>query len=121
MGGAIMMKDYNDNNNNDQLVFSKLVHSSNKPFTLKCTLDDGRTVTGRFLCLDRLKNLVLSDVLEIRQIPIQNEQQTLASSNNNNNNNNNNKFEIYERQLSQAMIPGEHLVKAEMNKYVFDE
>ncbi|KAL7578750.1 hypothetical protein ACA910_015983 [Epithemia clementina (nom. ined.)] len=47
---------------------------------VRCTLSDGRTATGRFICIDRMKNIILADCVEKRWI---------SSSDYNNNNNNN--------------------------------
>mmetsp|Transcript_12535 Transcript_12535/g.15750 ORF Transcript_12535/g.15750 Transcript_12535/m.15750 type:complete len:136 (+) Transcript_12535:133-540(+) len=97
---------------------------------IKCTLDDGRTATGKFLCIDRLKNLVLSDVIEVRKIPrLRRDCRDLAKVANNgaaSNHSNvdassDDKHTMYERHLSQAMIPGKHLVKVEVDRRKFVE
>ena len=71
---------------------------------------------------------MLSDVLELRYIPKEQDNAITASNEGNdtqkeeNQNllNDHDAYEIYERHLSQAMIPGEHLVKVEMNKDTFE-
>mmetsp|Transcript_16235 Transcript_16235/g.35307 ORF Transcript_16235/g.35307 Transcript_16235/m.35307 type:complete len:156 (-) Transcript_16235:572-1039(-) len=37
---------------------------------IRCTLDDGRNLDGTFLCLDRLKNIIISDATETRKVPL---------------------------------------------------
>jgi small nuclear ribonucleoprotein (snRNP)-like protein len=77
--------------------------------SVKCTLDDGRTATGTFVCLDRLRNIILSDVLEERPVPA-----SVYGGDSNT-------ILVAERQLAQAMIPGAHLVKVEITKDVHEQ
>ena len=71
---------------------------------------------------------MLSDVLELRYIPKQQDNEMPASNEGIQKEesegpmlNDYDAYEIYERHLSQAMIPGEHLVKVEMNRNVFED
>eukprot|EP00591_Stephanopyxis_turris_P005856 CAMPEP_0195515702 /NCGR_PEP_ID=MMETSP0794_2-20130614/6677_1 /TAXON_ID=515487 /ORGANISM="Stephanopyxis turris, Strain CCMP 815" /LENGTH=105 /DNA_ID=CAMNT_0040644165 /DNA_START=47 /DNA_END=361 /DNA_ORIENTATION=- len=85
-------------------VMTKLIGSR-----VRCILDDGRVATGTFLCLDRLKNLLLCDVVEVRKVSSfqgKNEASDGAVY----------EDEYAERRLSQAMVPGKHLVKVEVEK-----
>mmetsp|Transcript_32701 Transcript_32701/g.47321 ORF Transcript_32701/g.47321 Transcript_32701/m.47321 type:complete len:81 (-) Transcript_32701:407-649(-) len=58
------------------------------------TLNDGRTIEGSFQCLDRLKNMILCNVVEMRQDKITGV--------------------LLRRKLSQCMISGEHVDKVEI-------
>ena len=75
---------------------------------IKCTLDDGRTATGEFICLDRLKNIILQNVTEERLTivpPLRgNDGECLDDK----------QGFRRQRRLSQAMIPGKHLVKVHL-------
>ncbi len=75
---------------------------------IKCTLDDGRFVTGTFLCVDRLTNLILTNALEERMISSSDYSDTTDEQ------------VLVTRNLSQAMIPGERLKKVEVEKATFD-
>mmetsp|Transcript_15396 Transcript_15396/g.29004 ORF Transcript_15396/g.29004 Transcript_15396/m.29004 type:complete len:110 (-) Transcript_15396:524-853(-) len=92
--------------------------------TIKCTLDDGRTVQGKFECLDRLSNIILRDALEIRFVKDPSiygirpkmfkhqchaDGQALEEKNEDD-------YLILERNLSQVLVPGRHLVKVELQK-----
>ncbi|CAB9518893.1 expressed unknown protein [Seminavis robusta] len=77
---------------------------------LKCTLSDGRTATGTFICLDRLKNMILMDVIERRVINRVDYSPEMSPK----------EFPV-QRELAQAMIPGKHLVKVEMEKEVYQK
>jgi len=66
---------------------------------LTCTLDDGRLVTGDFVCLDRLKNILLTNVVEERMIELPNEASIPTK-----------------RKLTQAMIPGKHLQQVRVSR-----
>jgi len=74
---------------------------------IQCTLEDGRIAKGKFLCMDRLQNIILADVLERRPIGI---------SHDVDNNHNGIESQLYGegRQLNQAMIPGKYLVKVQL-------
>ena len=74
---------------------------------IKCTLDDGRHVTGTFLCLDRLSNIVLSNAGEERTISSADYSDTTHE------------HIIVTRNLCQAMIPGERLRKIEVDASTF--
>lgn len=81
-----------------------------------CTLDDGRTLEGRLECLDRLSNIILRQVRETRIVTDPSIYgHGHASDNNSISNSNGEKKEIViERRLSQALIPGNHLVKVQL-------
>ena len=68
------------------------------------TMTDGRTAQGKFICLDRLGNIVLEDAEEKRDI-------TYSPDGEEN---------VYrwetERLLSQAVIPGERLARVQISK-----
>ena len=68
------------------------------------TMTDGRTAQGKFICLDRLGNIILEDAEERRDITY----------------NPYGKEGIYrwetERFLSQAVIPGERLARVQISK-----
>ena len=76
---------------------------------LRVTMKDGRTVDGKFVCLDRLNNILLEDAIEHRKIGYK---QTIISSDGSS------EEELYtwdaEREISQAMIRGDKLVKVEI-------
>jgi small nuclear ribonucleoprotein (snRNP)-like protein len=75
---------------------------------IKCTLDDGRSVTGTFLCVDRLTNLILTNALEERMVYSADYSDTKDEK------------IVTTRSLSQVMIPGERLQMLEVDKAVFD-
>jgi len=77
--------------------------------TLKCTLDDGRTAIGDLVCIDRLKNIILKDAVEERWVD-----STVYNSTSGN-------VVVAKRSLSQAMIPGKHLVKVEISQDLYKE
>lgn len=74
---------------------------------IKCTLDDGRNVTGTFLCLDRLTNIILSNAVEERVISSADYSNTTHE------------YMIVTRNLSQVMIPGERLRNVELDVATF--
>jgi small nuclear ribonucleoprotein (snRNP)-like protein len=100
-----------------------------------CTLDDGRTVKGTFLCLDRLSNIILTnnvveertiDLADYRQYHSNNNNDNNNNDNNNNNNNDNNHSHHHptlpmKRLLAQAMIPGSRLVKVEIQQSLHEQ
>jgi small nuclear ribonucleoprotein (snRNP)-like protein len=75
-----------------------------------CTLSDGRQTAGFLVCIDRLKNLVLSDCLETRVI--------VSTDYNMNPTRVTMKAQ---RHLQQAMVPGAHLVKVEIDRQLYDQ
>ena len=75
---------------------------------VKCTLDDGRTVTGTFLCVDRLTNLILTNATEERMVSSADYSDTKQEK------------IIATRKLSQVMIPGDRLEALEVDKASFD-
>jgi len=75
---------------------------------IKCTLDDGRSVSGTFVCIDRLTNLILTDAMEERMICSSDYSDT------------NDEKILTRRSLSQVMIPGERLQKVEVDQLLFD-
>lgn len=72
---------------------------------LKCTLDDGRSVTGTFVCVDRLTNLILTNATEERMVYSADYSDTKDEK------------ILATRRLSQVMIPGERLKMLEVDKY----
>mmetsp|Transcript_17505 Transcript_17505/g.36484 ORF Transcript_17505/g.36484 Transcript_17505/m.36484 type:complete len:147 (-) Transcript_17505:512-952(-) len=106
---------------------------------LKITMTDGRTATGNFTCLDRLGNIVLSDVCERRVIGYDdtttsslpelrstdddgcvNEASSTQEQEKNNEQKNIYKWDT-ERCLSQAVIPGGKLLKVEISKREWED
>lgn len=79
-----------------------------------CTLADGRTAEGKLLCVDRLSNIILADCTERRQ---------LRSSDYNEKHKEGDKVVSKEatRQLRQAMVPGNHLVKVEIAEKFYEQ
>jgi len=77
---------------------------------LKCTMDDGRTATGVLVCIDRLQNIILSNVVEERTVDSSMYETAKTPG----------QVITIKRRLSQAMIPGPHLVKVEVTKAVYD-
>jgi small nuclear ribonucleoprotein (snRNP)-like protein len=75
---------------------------------ISCTLNDGRIITGRLVCLDRLRNLVLTGVVEERVVL----QADYANSGD--------AAIRVRRELSQAMVPGSRLEKVEVERHIFD-
>lgn len=75
---------------------------------LKCTLDDDRIVLGTFHCLDRLKNMILCDVVEERWINASDYSTT-----------SNERIHV-QRRLAQAMVPGKFLTKVEVVKETYE-
>jgi small nuclear ribonucleoprotein (snRNP)-like protein len=67
---------------------------------------DGRVAQGKFICLDRLGNIVLEDVIERREMKYHNETDEQKR--------------VYrwdtERCLSQAVIPGDRLARVQIDK-----
>mmetsp|Transcript_20112 Transcript_20112/g.31070 ORF Transcript_20112/g.31070 Transcript_20112/m.31070 type:complete len:156 (-) Transcript_20112:191-658(-) len=92
---------------------------------VRCTLDDGRIATGTFVCVDRLKNIILSNVVEQRRVDSNiysldtNTTGTTTSTTITSSSSKNNKTIIATRQLSQAMVPGKHLVKVEVDETTY--
>lgn len=79
---------------------------------IKCTLDDGRLATGELVCLDRIQNLILTNVVEERWINTGDYSRTVPMSEN--------KI-LVRRELSQAMVPGSRLIKVEIEKRQYDD
>lgn len=75
---------------------------------IKCTLVDGRSVLGELIVLDRKNNLILVNAKEERIV---------ASSDYSDNSD---RDILVTRELSQVMIPGERLMKIEINQALFD-
>ena len=77
---------------------------------IRVTMKDGRTVDGTFVCLDRLNNILLEDAIEHRKIGYK---QTIVRSDDGSS-----EEQLYmwdtEREISQAMIRGDKLVKVEI-------
>ena len=100
---------------------------------LRITMADGRIVHGRFLCLDRLGNIILENAVEFRRIvytppsedEVNSSSSRSSSSSSSDDNTNyksrcNNDQTVFtwntERSLSQAVIRGNRLAKVEIAK-----
>lgn len=91
---------------------------------IKTTLSDGRTLSGRFICIDRLKNLILTNVTEERWIDPSDYEYRVGGGGDDGESTNeasnggggsvDGRIKV-ERLISQAMIPGNRLVRAEIN------
>mmetsp|Transcript_10389 Transcript_10389/g.25132 ORF Transcript_10389/g.25132 Transcript_10389/m.25132 type:complete len:204 (-) Transcript_10389:149-760(-) len=106
---------------------------------IKTTLSDGRTLTGTFMCIDRLKNLILTDVTEERYIDPSDYRYRVGDDDDHNDDDDartggnddetgektaeeeDRRMIRVERRISQAMIPGARLVKAEISRSSLDE
>jgi small nuclear ribonucleoprotein (snRNP)-like protein len=86
---------------------------------ITCTLDDGRTVQGKFLCIDRLRNIILTNVVERRTI--QTSDYRFGDESHDPEDASTNKTLPVERHLGQAMVPGSRLVKVEIEKSIHEE
>jgi small nuclear ribonucleoprotein (snRNP)-like protein len=77
---------------------------------IRVTMKDKRTVDGTFVCLDRLNNILLEDAIEHRKIGCK---QTIVRSDDGSS-----EEQLYtwdaEREISQAMIRGDKIVKVEI-------
>jgi len=88
---------------------------------IKTTLSDGRNLTGTLICIDRLKNMILTNVKEERLIdPLDykyrvNDDNGDESINEDNNDKKPLKKKVF-RLISQAMVPGSQLVKVEISR-----
>eukprot|EP00522_Entomoneis_paludosa_P007145 CAMPEP_0172449790 /NCGR_PEP_ID=MMETSP1065-20121228/8397_1 /TAXON_ID=265537 /ORGANISM="Amphiprora paludosa, Strain CCMP125" /LENGTH=114 /DNA_ID=CAMNT_0013201529 /DNA_START=39 /DNA_END=383 /DNA_ORIENTATION=- len=74
---------------------------------IHCTLSDGRTATGRLVCVDRMRNLILTDCVEERRID---------AVDYNNNTSDKSVSKTVVRQLQQAMVPGSQLVMVQISQ-----
>eukprot|EP00571_Detonula_confervacea_P017673 CAMPEP_0172312682 /NCGR_PEP_ID=MMETSP1058-20130122/18341_1 /TAXON_ID=83371 /ORGANISM="Detonula confervacea, Strain CCMP 353" /LENGTH=144 /DNA_ID=CAMNT_0013026215 /DNA_START=80 /DNA_END=514 /DNA_ORIENTATION=+ len=93
---------------------------------LHVTMTDGRVARGNFVCLDRLGNMILEDVVECRQVAYTIPPELSSSDDKGNTNEEGNgelqcnKQTMYkwdtERSLSQAVIPGDRLAKVDIAK-----
>lgn len=81
---------------------------------IKTTLSDGRTLTGKFICIDRLKNLILTNVTEERLVD-PSDYRYRVDNDTDETNHDERRIKV-QRQISQAMIPGSRLVKAEISE-----
>ena len=82
-----------------------------------CTLDDGRTIEGRLECLDRLSNIILRQALEKRIVKDHSIYQLHYGEYQDDKKDSDDGVDkeiIIERRLSQALIPGNHLVKVQL-------
>jgi small nuclear ribonucleoprotein (snRNP)-like protein len=87
--------------------------------TIVCTMNDGRTVRGTFLCIDRLSNIILTNnVVEERTIELADYRQ---HNSNRSSNKNNCQTLSCKRVLAQAMIPGSRLVKVEVEQSIHEQ
>eukprot|EP00548_Thalassiothrix_antarctica_P008361 CAMPEP_0194133970 /NCGR_PEP_ID=MMETSP0152-20130528/4018_1 /TAXON_ID=1049557 /ORGANISM="Thalassiothrix antarctica, Strain L6-D1" /LENGTH=101 /DNA_ID=CAMNT_0038829435 /DNA_START=104 /DNA_END=409 /DNA_ORIENTATION=+ len=87
-------------------------------YPLKCTLDDGRIAIGKLICVDRLKNLILSNVIEERTT---NSLFYRSSDDSAHTSKDSTKMIVAKRQLAQAMIPGIHLLKVEIAESIYQK
>jgi len=88
---------------------------------IKTTLSDGRNLTGTLICIDRLKNMILTNVKEERLIDPLNYKYRVNDDDNDDSiddvNNDKDRKPLKKkvfRLISQAMIPGSQLVKVEI-------
>ena len=91
--------------------------------TVICTLDD-RSLEGTFVCLDRLKNIILSSVTETRSVPLKEYGAYLegldppvidaGEADGKDDIVDENGCVVVTRKLSQAFAPGARLVKVEV-------
>ena len=98
--------------------------------TVICTLDDGRSLEGTLVCLDRLKNIILSSVTEIRKVPLEEygayleglDPPVIVSSRLDDKEDiiDENGCVVVTRKLSQAFAPGARLVKVEVTEKTWD-
>ena len=108
-----------------QEAVSKLLGS-----TVICTLDDGRSLEGTLVCLDRLKNIILSSVTETRKVSREDYGSYLEGLDPPviDTNRLNGKEDVVDengcivvtRKLSQAFAPGSRLVKVEVTQKTWD-
>lgn len=86
--------------------------------SIKCTLQDGRTISGTLIAFDREKNIVLRDALEIRSVPsnIYISQRSATMINDDNLSKMINVADVVslERKLSEALVPGNKVEKVEL-------
>ena len=83
---------------------------------LRVTMTDGRVAHGNFVCLDRLGNIILDDVVECRRVAY------IAPGLSEEGQEKNKLYEWNtERLLSQAVIPGNRLAKVEIAKTEWEE
>eukprot|EP00579_Thalassiosira_antarctica_P009844 CAMPEP_0201915038 /NCGR_PEP_ID=MMETSP0903-20130614/5061_1 /ASSEMBLY_ACC=CAM_ASM_000552 /TAXON_ID=420261 /ORGANISM="Thalassiosira antarctica, Strain CCMP982" /LENGTH=86 /DNA_ID=CAMNT_0048450549 /DNA_START=85 /DNA_END=345 /DNA_ORIENTATION=- len=78
-------------------------------------MTDGRVARGNFVCLDRLGNIILDNVVECRQVAY------IPSSLSEGEENQSSYEWDTERSLSQAVIPGDRLAKVEIVKKEWEE
>ena len=98
--------------------------------TVICTLDDGRSLEGTLVCLDRLKNIILSSVTETRKVPLEEygayldglDPPVIDSSRLDDKEGiiGENGCVVVTRKLSQAFAPGARLVKVEVTEKTWD-
>jgi small nuclear ribonucleoprotein (snRNP)-like protein len=87
-----------------------------------CTMDDGRTVCGKFICLDRLKNMILNDVVEVRLLaPHLQRPHVLEGVPEAGDSRPSEERYRCERRLAHAMVPGKHLIKVEVKKSIWEK
>ena len=83
---------------------------------LRITMSDGRIATGKFICLDRLGNVTLENVVEHRRLAYISPGDDVSGEGD--------EQKLYqwdtERTLSQAVIPGSRLAKIEISKGEFE-
>eukprot|EP00804_Cyclotella_cryptica_P008407 CCRYP_003933-RA/>CCRYP_003933-RA protein AED:0.29 eAED:0.29 QI:0/-1/0/1/-1/1/1/0/114 len=86
--------------------------------TVLITLTDGRTAQGKFLCLDRLGNIILDNVVERREI-------AFCPSAGGNGAKPGDETIIYrwdtDRLLAQAVVPGDRLCKVQIAKEEYEK
>mmetsp|Transcript_9001 Transcript_9001/g.11332 ORF Transcript_9001/g.11332 Transcript_9001/m.11332 type:complete len:155 (-) Transcript_9001:121-585(-) len=98
---------------------------------IKCTMEDGRVVEGTFICLDRIKNIVLTNATEVRKVKAS-IYETMNTSNDEDlnldhagNGHGNEKIQVgeeeeeyrtFRRAISQVLIPGSQIKKVETDQ-----
>ena len=113
---------------------------------IKCTLNDGRITEGTLICLDRMKNMILTNATEERiirkslysVISKKGERNIIANSAINgamkertnsvengegidgHGNNNEEEWFTFRRDISQVLVPGEKLIKVEIERRLLE-
>mmetsp|Transcript_18865 Transcript_18865/g.24273 ORF Transcript_18865/g.24273 Transcript_18865/m.24273 type:complete len:102 (+) Transcript_18865:79-384(+) len=95
------------------MVDSKAAVQSLLGCKVRCTLNDGRVATGRLVCLDRMRNMILTDCVEERWID------SIDYNNNDGNTVNHRKKVI--RRLQQAMVPGQFLQQVQIESKLHEK
>ena len=105
-----MEKSKDTNDSNSKSIIEKLLGS-----WIICTLADGRTAEGKLLCVDRMSNIILADCTERRQLRNKDYNEKHCDDDDNV------VSKEATRHLRQAMVPGNHLVKVEIDEKVYEQ